>query len=165
MKQQNLELQHRVRLNQVIINLYFFLCTVQQSIDFDASLNVSIFPFVNQDCISELLPKIEALQSSLTDAEDQIKSLCNEVTTSKDQVQQLDTKLQSTEVEKRNILEESSKMKDSLLADLHSQQKEMSAVKQANLDLQKNSDKQANKYQVKILSGLLSLLKNLNFRY
>jgi hypothetical protein len=101
-----------------------------------------------------MIHKFEALQSKLADAEELIQSLHNQVATNKNQVLELDTKLQAAEVEKRTLLSEFSQTKDGLLADLHSQQKEMNALKEANLNLQKELAKQAKNHQVKI-KGLL----------
>jgi hypothetical protein len=85
-------------------------------------------------------------------AEDRIETLNSQNETNKNQVKVLDNELQLAEVEKRKLLEEFSQTKEELLANVNSQQKEMIAMKQANLDLLKELDKQAKKYQVNVLS-------------
>ncbi len=112
----------------------------------------------HQDCISELLPRIEALQLSVATAEDRIETLNSQNETNKNQAKVLDNGLQLAEVEKRKLLEEFSRTKDELLANVNSQQKEMIAMKQANLDLQKELDKQAKNYQVNVLSKIFMFI-------
>ncbi len=85
-------------------------------------------------------------------AEERIETLNSQNETNKNQVKVLDNEMQLAEVEKRKLLEEFSQTKDKLLANVNSQQKEMVAMKQANLDLLKELDKQAQKYQVNVLS-------------
>jgi hypothetical protein len=91
-------------------------------------------------------------------AEDRIETLNSQNETNKNQAKVLDNGLQLAEVEKRKLLEEFSRTKDELLANVNSQQKEMIAMKQANLDLQKELDKQAKNYQVNVLSKIFMFI-------
>jgi hypothetical protein len=91
-------------------------------------------------------------------AEDRIETLNSQNETNKNQAKVLENELQLAEVEKRKLLEEFSQTRDELLANVNSQQKEMIAMKQANLDLQKELDKQAKKYHVNVLSKIFMFI-------